>query len=721
MADGSHPIKEEGPKRKIHIETRFGRARRSRSRKDRPCDACRHRKSACVITVRPPCRYCEGKGRDCTFASTPTERIRKPTTTTRPRASTSDSTGSSVVGPSKQSKNGSPEQFSANMQIDASRGDGFGTYGTFIYPDGNHAPDPAGGSIMLPTPMVYNPHSLNQLSPVSVGPPDMRYNQSRLSCRPEPQNSSDHSCTRPEGPGEGTLDDVKGLTAHFLGPSSDQDANLLSSFRSNILNETSYVDVNIRQVFPGNGPDRRPPIHFNIVHDLFPDRDNKVKQLASERIETLVGSCGDALVRLYFRFVHPAFPILSKARFLKSYSEDKFSIPASLRGVVYGLACPFWAQDSTLQSQPLVSQHELFDQVHTALNRELDSPKLSTLQACLLALQETPPLTQTTESPRNWTFACQATSCAQNLGLQQDPSLWNIPAWEKSLRKKLWWATFATDKWSSLSHGNPSHIPQSSFDTSDITIEDLLVEEDVADLACGRIISEPDRHPNRSRAVNFLETVRLSKLLSTLLDYAYTVRDPSFLAPTATGLVDQSLYVLRAEMDGWYTMLPQCLAVGFTAGIGDTRTNGPLHLAFFSVKSLLLRALMSPATPLSKSNPFSNLRTHFDSALEEFSLFVKLVSSIKAEDLCAFWGRHSRTHLVHAGNFLIYLFLCASTAGQVEKSYALLEGYRHALRCLAEVTDEAGTGLVRPALLRTESFFKEAIKIMRKGGVRDEA
>lgn len=74
---------------------------------------------------------------------------------------------------------------------------------------------------------------------------------------------------------------------------------------------------------------------------------------------------------------------------------------------------------------------------------------------------------------------------------------------------------------------------------------------------------------------------------------------------------------------------------------------------------------------------------------------------------------------MHAGNFLIYLFLCASTAEQVEKSYALLEGHRHALRYLADVADKTTIGLVRPALLRTESFFKEAIEIMRKGGVRD--
>lgn len=62
--------------------------------------------------------------------------------------------------------------------------------------------------------------------------------------------------------------------------------------------------------------------------------------------------------------------------------------------------------------------------------------------------------------------------------------------------------------------------------------------------------------------------------LFLLVTPSSTARDPSILAPTPTGIIDQSLYVLRAEMDGWYTMLPQCLAVGFAGGIGDTCTNG---------------------------------------------------------------------------------------------------------------------------------------------------
>lgn len=460
-------------------------------------------------------RYCESKGQDCTFASTPKERVRKPMTTIRPGGSTSDSTGSPAAAPCKQSGDGSPAEISANMQLTLPR---VSEFNTSVFPNGDRTGDPAAGSIILPAPMVYNAHSLTQLPPDNFSPQHPYHGQNRISYRTE-LGPSGHVCSNLRRPREETLDDVEGLTAHFLGPSSDQDANLLSSFRSNILNETSYVDVNIRQVFPGNGGDGRPPMHFNIVHDLFPDRDNRVKQLASEQIEAHVGSYGDVLVRLYFRFVHPAFPILSKARFLRSYCEDKFNIPASLRGVVYGLACPFWMQDEALRTQPPISQHEFFDQVHMALLRELDSPKLSTLQACLLVLHETPPSTQTTESPRNWALTCQATSCAQSLGLHQDPSLWNIPAWEKSLRKKLWWATYATDKWSSLSHGNPSHIPQSAFNTSDLTTEDLLVEEDVTDLPYGRIITEPDRRPNQARAVNFLEMVRLSKLLGTLLDY----------------------------------------------------------------------------------------------------------------------------------------------------------------------------------------------------------
>jgi hypothetical protein len=46
----------QGRPRKFTIQSQFGRPRQPRSRKNRPCDACRKRKTACVITSEPPCK-----------------------------------------------------------------------------------------------------------------------------------------------------------------------------------------------------------------------------------------------------------------------------------------------------------------------------------------------------------------------------------------------------------------------------------------------------------------------------------------------------------------------------------------------------------------------------------------------------------------------------------------------------------------------------------------
>lgn len=316
---------------------------------------------------------------------------------------------------------------------------------------------------------------------------------------------------------EYSLEDGKDLTAHFIGLSGEQDTDLLASIRYNVLNETSFVEFNIRKVFPGDRSHQKPPIHFSMLHDAFPERDQRAKRSASDAIEHHVRGHGDALLRLYFRFIHPLFPILSKARILKNYVNDKLSIPASLRGAIYGLACAFWDQDQTLRGLLPVTQPELFEYSHVALNRELDSPKLSTLQACLLVLHEQPDAHGTTESPKVWTYACQATACAQSLGLHQDPSPWKLEKWEKSLRRKLWWATYYTDRWTSICHGNPTHITESSFDTSDLDLEDLAADEDVIGLPGWSLVAEEDRTFDKTNALQFLEVVKLSKVLSDVL------------------------------------------------------------------------------------------------------------------------------------------------------------------------------------------------------------
>lgn len=316
---------------------------------------------------------------------------------------------------------------------------------------------------------------------------------------------------------EHSLEDSKDFTAHFIGLSGEQDTNLLASIRYNVLNETSFVDFNIRQVYPGDLAHGTPPIHFTILQDAFPDRDQQAKTLASDAIESHVDGFGDVLVKIYFRFVHPMLPVLSKSRFLKLYATNKLDIPASLRGAIYGLASAFLTQDQTLKDVPSISQALLFEHAHAAINRELDSPKLSTLQACLLILHQQPETNGTTESPRIWVLACQVTACAQSLGLQQDPSHWKMASWEKRLRKKLWWAAYVTDRWTSLCHGNHPHLPDDSFDTSDLNVEDLACDEDVTGLPDCDILGKDEQGFSRVHSLRFLELVKLTKMLDAAL------------------------------------------------------------------------------------------------------------------------------------------------------------------------------------------------------------
>jgi hypothetical protein len=51
--------------------------------------------------------------------------------------------------------------------------------------------------------------------------------------------------------------------------------------------------------------------------------------------------------------------------------------------------------------------------------------------------------------------------------------MFGIPAREKRLRRRLWWAVFIEDKWMSLLLGRPPYIKQSEWDTSELDNADF--------------------------------------------------------------------------------------------------------------------------------------------------------------------------------------------------------------------------------------------------------
>jgi len=315
-----------------------------------------------------------------------------------------------------------------------------------------------------------------------------------------------------------TLEDNRNQTAHSMGLSAEQDTNLLATYRSVIINESNRVAGDIIKVYPGDVSRGAPPLHFYILSDLFMPYDNNLKDECSQLIETKVGYHGSNLVRLYFRYVHPVYCIVSKVRFLRAYKEDKLSIPASLRGVIYGLGAAFWNHDPEMSAihRPF-EQHELFQAAQTSLERELEAPNLWKMQACLLMLHERAAGNSIFETPRTWTLSAQAVACAQMIGLHRDPADWSIAPWEKSLRKKLWWATYITDTWSSISHGNPPHIHKDFYGTSNLAMEDLRYDEDVPE-DLQHMVDISSTSFEVSTAARFLELVKLTQILGGLLD-----------------------------------------------------------------------------------------------------------------------------------------------------------------------------------------------------------
>ena len=107
-----------------------------------------------------------------------------------------------------------------------------------------------------------------------------------------------------------------------------------------------------------------------------------------DAIKQVVAPYGDALTKLYFRIVHPNFPIVHKKVYLEKYTRNYREYSPPLRSAVYILALNWWSYSSELAdlSKPDVAKLErlAFLTINDVIRHR---PKLSTVQAGLLLLQ----------------------------------------------------------------------------------------------------------------------------------------------------------------------------------------------------------------------------------------------------------------------------------------------------------------------------------------------
>jgi len=288
--------------------------------------------------------------------------------------------------------------------------------------------------------------------------------------------------------------------SQYIGATRGLEPALLGEPRTNGKDEIPLQDATLRRVTSSEA--------FLVLPD--PGTQGYTEELDDlDAIEEIVKPHGKALVDIYFRVVFPSFPILHKEVYLEKYSRSYREFSPPLLAAVYLLALYYWSYDDALNKYKKPNVKELENLARKALGDTIHRPKLSTVQAGLLLLQHT-----------DADFAeltAQMISVAYGLGLHLDASDWNIPHWEKGLRKRLGWALYMQDKWSSLGSGRPALINASNWDLQAVT------NDDFPENAAHENEREGSSEVEKGRIL-FSYMITLSIILAELLETVFSVR-----------------------------------------------------------------------------------------------------------------------------------------------------------------------------------------------------
>ena len=324
----------------------------------------------------------------------------------------------------------------------------------------------------------------------------------------------------------------------ILGLTSEFEPKLIALHPSGQKGELSLGHINIQKVTPSDAFLLLPDLGTMYHGDEFRDLDT---------IESLVFPHGMELINLYFRIVHPTFPVLHKKVFLEKYERTHREFSPPLLAGVYLLASNWWSYSAELSLLPKPDVEKLEAIALRTMSYVVTRPKLSTIQAGLLLLQR--------PEGESWALTGKLVALGQDLGLHHDCTKWRIPGWERGLRKRLGWALFMQDKWGALVNGRPSHISSDDWMPKPVTEADFPERAQDEDDAEGSTEVEKGR-------ILFYEMIKLTEILALILSQFYTLKaEEEFRAREHDGgrWVLERAKPIQLALREWYAQLPDCL------------------------------------------------------------------------------------------------------------------------------------------------------------------
>ncbi|QSZ34110.1 hypothetical protein DSL72_005698 [Monilinia vaccinii-corymbosi] len=518
------------------------------------------------------------------------------------------------------------------------------------------------------------------------------------------------------------LDSQHSRSARFVGETGESNPYLLRPYRYNENDECTISKLTYRRIKSSSAqnkfPNHRgePPVVFMLANDSFaqkgePRKDDDVLSKAEADLRAMfIDQEALRLIGLFFRFVYPYFPIISKSEAFQSRGVLSptilHALPLSLLSAMYATALPFMLYDdflaTTLVHSP-PSAYDLFRLSWLFVQQELHTPRLATVQACLLLLQRAPTNRYTTDTPWKTSLVGWTVSLAQILGLMKECSDWSsIPKWEMNLRKRLWHGVFIMDKWASLGAGMPSHIHADDFDV--LPLEEADFNASTPDP--NQAITDSEPVPEHFRLLTKLTTI-----LSDIIDSYYTLR------ATQRTSKDFSLSLelarpLRSRLKAWNDSLPPSMSLPQpeyldSRGLAQLSGNPSLSLAYIIATMTLYRALLRPLDNLTnvEEEATINSRLAVRAGSKECAReVVEFAEKLGRGALDAFWHSWSRANFAIASSFLIQLLVTSESESESAEINELVTRWRWALRIGSGNT---GNGIMSLGLLRLDGLLLE--------------
>ncbi|KAK3995869.1 fungal-specific transcription factor domain-containing protein [Cladorrhinum sp. PSN332] len=434
--------------------------------------------------------------------------------------------------------------------------------------------------------------------------------------------------------------------SQYIGPTTDFEPSLINLSSFDPQDESLLARGTLRRVSDNDTflllPDYNTPGYEHITDDV-------------DEIERIVAPHGRKLIDLYFRVVHPAFPIIQKTVFLEKYERSHREFAPPLLAAIYILAINWWDHDEdlTILSKPNVRELERL--VRTTLADSMYRPKLSTIQAGLL-------LSQRPEGDQ-WAPTAQLVAIGQELGLHLDCSSWKIPPWERGLRKRLAWALYMQDKWGALVHGRPSHIFSSNWAVQPLNLNDF------PDVEWDENNNEERIEIERGRVL-FNQMIHLSQILAEILETFYTLQASAQCAQ-GVQLVLSLAKPIQLKLKDWYAALPAIIRMDSTYQTPTQLATpssqiGYLHLAYFATEITLHRKIVR------SMDDSDNVSYHIQqicrsAAKARLISAMDFVNRLTPAHLRAFWYFASKTNFALIGTFGSLLW--ATSPGREEAEW----------------------------------------------------